>query len=86
MQEFAIFVMKSLKINILKTENIVKLEIIAIIQMNRGVLHCCADYTMCNLKYSIPKEIRIICHNGSNYDYYFIIKKLAETFEGQFNF
>ena len=39
MQEFAIFVMKSLKINILKTKNIVKLEIIAIIQMNREALH-----------------------------------------------
>ena len=27
-----------------------------------------------NIKYSIPKEIPIIFHNGSNYDYHFIIK------------
>ena len=26
----------------------------------------------------------IVFHNGSNYDYHFIIKKLVEEFEGQF--
>ena len=36
-----------------------------------------------NLKYSLPKEILIVFHNGSNYDYYFIIKVLAEEFKGQ---
>ena len=40
---------------------------------------------MCNLKYSVPKEITIFSHNGSNYDYHFVIKKLAQEFEGQFN-
>ena len=31
-----------------------------------------------------PKEIPVMFHNGSNYDYHFIIKELAEEFEGQF--
>ena len=26
----------------------------------------------------------MVFHNGSTYDYYFIIKKLAEEFKGQF--
>ena len=43
-----------------------------------------ATHSICNLKHSIPKEIPIIFHNGSNYDYHCIIKELAEDFEGQF--
>ena len=31
--------------------------------------------------YSIPKEIAIVFHNGSKYDYHFIIKELAEEVE-----
>ena len=38
-----------------------------------------------NLKYSVPKEISIVFHNRSNYDYDFIIKELAEELEGQFS-
>ena len=37
-----------------------------------------AAHSICNLKYSIPKKIPIAFYNGSNYDYHFIIKKLAE--------
>ena len=33
-----------------------------------------------NLKYSVPKNIPIVFHNGSNYDYHFIIKELGEEF------
>ena len=32
----------------------------------------------------MPKIILIVFHNGSNYDYYFIIKELAEKFKKQF--
>ena len=39
MQKFPIFVTKSLNINILKTRNIVKLQIIVITQVNTEVLH-----------------------------------------------
>ena len=35
-------------------------------------------------KVSVPKEIHIVFNNGSNYDYNFIIKELAEKLEGQY--
>ena len=38
-QKFTIFVKTSLKINILKLKSIVKLEILAIIEVNTEVLH-----------------------------------------------
>ena len=38
-------------------------------------------HSICNLKYSIPKKLSIAFHNGSNYDYHFIIKELAEEFK-----
>ena len=41
-------------------------------------------YSVCNLKYSIPKEVNIIFHNGSNYVYHFVMKELTEELEGQF--
>ena len=40
-----------------------------------------ADHSICNLKYSVPREFPMVSHNGSNYDYHFIIKELAEEFE-----
>ena len=43
-----------------------------------------AAHSICNLKYSVPKKIPIAFHNGSNYDYHFIIKELAEEFKKQF--
>ena len=43
-----------------------------------------AAHSICNLKYSVPKEIHIVFRSGSNYDYHFIIKELVEKFEGQF--
>ena len=38
-----------------------------------------------NLNYKIPKEIPIVFHNGSTYDYRFIIKQLAKKFKGNFD-
>ena len=32
----------------------------------------------------MPKKIPIVFHNGSNYDYHFIIRELAEEFKKQF--
>ena len=32
----------------------------------------------------MPKEIPVVFHNSSTYDYHFIIKDLAKEFEGQF--
>ena len=36
-----------------------------------------AAHNICNLKCSVPKAITIVFHNGSNYDYRFIIKKTS---------
>ena len=63
----------------LKIKNDVKLEKITYIREYGGAAH-----SICNLKFSIPKEIRIVFHNESNYDYHVIIKELAEEFEVQF--
>ena len=43
-----------------------------------------AAHSICNLKYSIPKNISIAFHNGSNYNYHFIIKELAKELKKQF--
>ena len=43
-----------------------------------------AAHDICNLRQKIPKEIPVVFHNGSTYDYNFIIKELAEEFEGEF--
>ena len=32
----------------------------------------------------MPKKISVVFHNGSTYDYHFIIKELAEQFKGEF--
>ena len=45
----------------------------------RGTAH-----NTCNLKYKIPKNIPVIFHNGSTYDYHFIIRELASKFDGNF--
>ena len=39
-----------------------------------------AVHSICNLKCSVPKKIHIVFHNGSNYVYHFIIKKLVKEF------
>ena len=43
-------------------------------------------YSMFNLKNNVPNEIPIVFHNGSNYDYHFVIKKLVKQFKREFNF
>ena len=43
-----------------------------------------ADHRGCSLRYKIPKAIPEVFHNGSTYDYHFIIKQLTEKCEGEF--
>ena len=43
-----------------------------------------AAHSICNLNYKVPQEIPVKIHNGSKYDYHFIIKELAEEFKGEF--
>ena len=81
MQNYVIIVKKNLEIDILKKKSMAKLEIIVIIQGNIVVLRI---NNLNNLKYSVPKRIPIVLHNGLNYDYHFIIKELAEEFKKQF--
>ena len=44
-----------------------------------------AAHNICNLRYRVPKEIPVVFHNGSSYDYHFIIKELVKEFEGNFD-
>ena len=51
--------------------------------------HCTGKYrgaahNICNLRYKTPKEIPVVFHNGSTYDYHLIIKELKKEFEGPF--
>ena len=43
-----------------------------------------AAHSKCNLNYKIVKEIPVLFHNGSVYDYHFIIKYSAREFKGHF--
>ena len=43
-----------------------------------------AAHNICNLRYKVPKEIPLVFHNGSIYDYHFIIKELVKEFEANF--
>ena len=43
-----------------------------------------AAHNICNLRYKIPKGVPVVFHNGSTYDYHFIIKELVNEFNGNF--
>ena len=45
--------------------------------------HRGAAHNICNLRYKAPKEIPVVFHNGSKYDYHFIIKELPEESENE---
>ena len=56
----------------------------------RDHCHCTGKYrgaahNICNLRYKVSKEIPVVFHNGSTYDYHFIIKELVKEFEGNFD-
>ena len=44
-----------------------------------------AAHNICNLRYKVSKEIPVVFHNGSTYDYHFIIKELVKEFDGNFD-
>ena len=41
-----------------------------------------AAHSSCNLRYKITKEIPVVFHNGSTYDYHFIIEEVVKEFKG----
>ena len=43
-------------------------------------------HSICNLRFNVPNEIHAVFQNGSNYEYHFIMKQLANQFKGQFEF
>ena len=78
MQNSVIFVKRHLEINIWKIKTGKVRDRCHYTGEYRGAVH-----RICNVKYSAPKEIPITLHNGSDYDYHFIIRELAEEFEKQ---
>ena len=58
--------------------------ITAIIQGNIGTPRMIYLNDIFKLRHKTPNEILVVFHNGSNYDYHFIIRELAEEFEGIF--
>ena len=42
-------------------------------------------HSICNLRCKMPKEIPVVFHNGSRYDYHFIIKQLVKEFKANFD-
>ena len=56
-------------------KNIIESEITFIILENIEV------HNICHLRYDTSKEISLVFHNGSKYDYHFIIEKLVEKSE-----
>ena len=79
--KFVIYVKKNfVLIKIIKNfKKYKKSEIIVIIQESSNC------HSNCNLNYKIPKEILVVFHNGSTYDYHFIIKQLSRKFNGNFD-
>ena len=45
-----------------------------------------AAHSICNLKYSVPKNVSMVFHNGSNYGYHITIKELADEFKKEYLF
>ena len=45
-----------------------------------------AAHNICNMRYKILEEIPVVFHNGSTYDYHFIIKELEKEFDGNFEY
>ena len=62
-------------------KTIVKLVPLTLYWQIRSVAH-----TICNLRFSITKEISVVFHNVFNFDYHFTIKEFGKEFEGEFNF
>ena len=66
----------------LKIKHIVKFIVIIKDHCHYTGEHGGVAPSICSLKYNVPKEIPIVFHSGSNYDYHFIKKELAEKFKG----
>ena len=43
-----------------------------------------ASHSICNLRLNVPNKLPVAFHNGSNNDYYFVIREVVEEVEGKF--
>ena len=43
-------------------------------------------HSICNLRYKTPKQIQVVFHNGSTYDYPFLINQLTKEFDDQLEY
>ena len=78
MQKNVIFVEKESK-KILKTKIIEKSESLLLYRKIQG-----RSSQYFSLNFKVHNEIPAVFHNGSSYDYHFIIKELANEFQRQF--
>ena len=49
-------------------------------------LYRSAAHSICSLRYSTQRDIPVVIHNGSNYDFDLIIKELAEEFRTEIQY
>ena len=69
MQKFVMFVNKNLKINMLKTQNIVKLGTVVIIKRNIGVLHIAYVIYICIYTHNIYNLLKVQITGNCFYTY-----------------
>ena len=79
MQKYVTFMEKESYKSFLKNKNYQKV---------RNHCHYAGKYTdaahrICNLKFNVRNKIPVVFNNSSNYDYYFIIKELANQYKEQ---
>ena len=70
---------KNLKINIWKIKKYRRVRD----HCHYAGLYIGAAHSICNLKYSVPKNNPIVFHCGSNYNFHFIIKESAEEYKNE---
>ena len=58
---------------------------IAVILLNIEIIEINARIIFFNLRFTVSNEIPVVFHNSSNYDYHFIIKKLARNLKESLN-
>ena len=79
MPNYVTFVEKESWNSILKVQIFETFEITVITQENIEAKH-----SICYLKCNAPNRILLVFHNCSNYNYRFIVKELANEFQGKF--
>ena len=40
-------------------------------------------HSICNSRFNVPNKFHVVYHNGSNYDYHFIVKRISNKVYGR---